>query len=50
MENEAQGFKVVNMLEVFAALIILADFSSQAEIKCLEVEGRVAGPLAPLDT
>jgi hypothetical protein len=28
VENEAQGFKVVNMLEIFTALILLADFSS----------------------
>jgi len=31
VENETQGCDVINMLELFSALIILADFSSQAE-------------------
>ena len=31
------------MLEVFTALILIADFSSQAEIKATEDEGRSSG-------
>lgn len=32
-ENEAQRFKVVNMLEVFTALILLTDFSVQQDVR-----------------
>jgi hypothetical protein len=31
VENETQGHKVINMLELFSAIILLADFSSHTE-------------------
>ncbi len=39
VENEAQHCSVVNMLEVFTALIILADFSLEGDMKAREKEG-----------
>lgn len=40
VENEAQRFKVVNMLEVFTALILLTDFSVQECVKTKDLEGK----------
>lgn len=40
-ENENMGYKVVNMLEVFTALILLADFSQSGEVKATEEEAKL---------
>ena len=31
VDNETQGHKIINMLELFSALILMADFSSHNE-------------------
>lgn len=44
VENEAHRFKVVNMLEVFAALILLSDFST--DVKAYEEDPHSSEKLA----